>query len=79
MKTCSSCGGYGTKNHSISKGVASNICPTCGGSGQVQDHSRPPGATDCFPGEAMILTPDGSRRIDSFSVGQVVLSLDMDV
>ncbi len=78
-KTCPSCSGHGTKNHSISKGVASNICSNCGGSGQVQDYNAGGGGTgvrDCFPGEAMVLTPDGQKRIDSLGVGKIVLSLD---
>lgn len=40
MKTCPTCHGSGVKNTSISKGVASNLCSTCGGSGQVQDHGK---------------------------------------
>lgn len=81
-KTCPTCGGSGTKNNSISKGVASNLCSRCGGSGRVTDHSansaHSGGGTGdrptCFPSGTQVKTPQGYVPIELLSFNDPVIA-----
>ena len=76
MKTCTSCGGTGTINSSISKGVSSNICQACGGSGQVVDHSAPStGGGTCFPAGTLVRTAGGRMPIERIEPGDEVIAV----
>jgi hypothetical protein len=74
-KTCPACGGSG--NPSVA-GERSSGCMSCGGKGWVTDNSSDSGGgrTDCFPGDALVLTPSGYRRIDQLVTGTRIIGVD---
>lgn len=60
MTACYTCHGSGSK-------YGGGVCHTCGGSGKYEG---------CFPANAMVLTPNGPRKIESLMVNSKVMSIE---
>ena len=79
-QTCPSCRGSG---YNATSGVMPGsqpgrpLCSHCNGRGWIQKPSNGSEYQDCFPGDAMILTPFGQVRLDELSKGDKVLSFTL--